>query len=209
MQRVVIAEDVARLVRAAERMARLAQDIATRERETERPSSSNEIASGSPVSVPQVPGERLVHASRHAITAHLQQPDFGAPTIFRNPEWLLMLELFVAGHAKDPVSIKAASLTLGRTPSSANRAILELERRGLVASVSDVNDARRRLLQLTPYAESVLRDYLSRQSEYRQMPLRVSLKVSQSAPDHIAQEDGNTTYPLSDRSAPETETVLS
>jgi DNA-binding MarR family transcriptional regulator len=208
MQRVVVAEDVARLVRAAERMARLAQEIATRERETARTSSSNDVASTPPASVSQAPGERLVHASRHAITAYRQQPDFGAPTIFRNPEWLLMLELFVAGHANDPVSIKAASLTLGRTPSSANRAILELERRGLVSSISDDSDARRRLLRLTPYAESVLRDYLIRQSEYRQMPLRVSLKVSQSESDGIGHEDRNQTSPLSDRSAPETETVL-
>lgn len=208
MQHLIVADDVARLVRAAERMARLAQDIAQRGREKEMVGSpANDVISQHD-GVPAQVGESLVHASKRAMAAHLQQPDFGAPAIFRSPAWLLMLELFVAGRSNEPVSIKSASLTLGSAPSTANRTILELERRGLVASVGDARDARRRLLKLTPYAEAVLNDYLSQQGECRPLPMRVSLKVSQS--DALEDQDDSACEitPISDRSVSEPETIL-
>ncbi|KTF69084.1 hypothetical protein ACNFJ7_13090 [Sphingomonas sp. HT-1] len=207
MQHAIVADDVARLVRAAERMARLAQDIAQRGREKATLTTSADEASQRD-DLPSYVGEKLVDASKRAIAAHLQQPDFGAPALFRNAEWLLMLELFVAGRSNKPVSIKAASITLGRAPSTANRTILELERRGLVASSGDVQDARRRLLKLTPYAEAVLGEYLNQQSDLRLLPMRMSLKVSQSGDQEDAHSSAHEIPSISDRSVSEAETTL-
>lgn len=207
MRRVRVDDDVGRLVRAAEQMARLAHDIAERgKRENAQPLTAEQAADGD--LKPQVPPERLMQASKIAMAAHLQLPDFGAPAIFRTPEWLLMLELFAANRSGSDVSVKAASLTLGGAPSTANRAILELEQLGLIASSSDEKDARRRLLKLTPHAESILHDYLSRQSEHRPPAMRVSLKVSRFETDDEVQVPGADTSSIMDRSNSGTESIL-
>ncbi|WP_294306606.1 hypothetical protein [Sphingomonas yabuuchiae] len=205
MRRLIRDDDVARLVRAAERMARLAQDISERgSQETDAsPDATPDIESP-----PPLPTEKLLDASRQAIAAHLAQPDFDAPAIFRNPEWILMLELFAAGRTGVAVSVKSASLTLGGSPSSANRTLLDLERLGLIASASDEKDARRRLLTLTDRAESILYAYLSKQLERRMPPMRLSLKLSHAPSEDDAALVSHEINSPADASAPGMECIL-
>lgn len=205
MRRLIRDDDVARLVRAAERMARLAQDISERGSQERDPSPDATPDGENP---PPLPTEKLLDASRQAIAAHLAQPDFDAPAIFRNPEWILMLELFAARRTGVAVSVKSASLTLGGSASSANRTLLDLERLGLIASGSDEKDARRRLLTLTERAEAMLHAYLSKQAERRLPPMRLSLKLS-----HVQAEDDAALAPCdihspTDASTPGMESTL-
>jgi len=207
MRRALIDDDVVRLVRAAQRMARLAQDIGERAQKAPlapcaEESTETERAATCP------PAERLVAASREAIADCRRLPDFGAPVFFRNPVWLLMLELFTAERSGVSVSVKSASLTLGGAASTANRTILELERLELIRSVSDQTDARRRLLKLTPAADATLQAYLIQQIENREPSVRVSLKLSQSAGAPDQQSAAVSIHPLLDRPARGMETAL-
>lgn len=205
MRRVIRDGDIARLVRAAERMARLAQEISERG----NPEADALPAAESVAERPShPPPERLLDASRQAVSAHLAQPDFGVSSIFRNPEWILMLELFAAGRTGVAVSVKSASLTLGGSPSSANRTLLDLERLGLIASASDEKDARRRLLTLTDRAESILYAYLSKQLERRMPPMRLSLKLSHAPSEDDAALVSHEINSPADASAPGMECIL-
>ncbi len=176
MRRVVPHDDVERLVRSAQRLARLAQTIG--ERAQVDTGTSVGINNGRDALVEPIAPVRLVEAAREAIAAHLAQPDFGAPALLRNRNWLLMLELFIAKSCGAPMPVKAACLTLGGPTSTALRIILELERFGLIASSSDDKDARRRLLMLTVHAEEGLRLYLTNRSDQADLPLRLSLKLT-------------------------------
>ncbi len=204
MRRAVMSDDVVRLVRAAQRMARLAQDIGERAQRDPDPPS---LRGDGPVTH-DVPAERLVHAAHDAMAAHRRQPDFGAPAIFRNPVWLLMLELFAARRTGAAVSVKAASLTLGSAASTANRTILDLERLGVIASLSDEKDARRRLLSLTADADAVLQRYLGQWIERREPALRLSMKLSQSNLDPQESDDTPAMHSQMDRSTSGIETIL-
>lgn len=207
MRRVVASDDVVRLVRAAERMARLAQEIGARAQSASTSPSDADISRADPpATCPST--ERLVQASRDAIAAHLGQPDFGAPAFFRNPAWLLLLELFVADRSGAAVSVKAACLTLGGATSTAMRTILDLERLDLIASRSDEKDARRRLLTLTPRAEAALRVYLNRMVEQAEPSIRLSLKMSQGHDDPRECHAPHPIQPSTDRSVLGIETIL-
>ncbi len=181
MRKILIDDDVVRLVRAAQRMARLAQDIGERAQQgTALPDHGDQVTVEHVATCPST--ERLIQASRDAMAAYRRQPDFDAPAIFRNSTWLLMLELFTADRSGVAVPVKAASLTLGGATSTANRTILDLERLGLIRSVSDETDARRRLLKLTPHADTILQIYLGQQIERSEPSLRMSLKLTPADP---------------------------
>lgn len=205
MRRTSIDDDMMRLVCAAQRIVRLARDIGERAQQ-DREQSPAAVPTGDPLSGSSL--DLLFQASRDAAAAHGRLPDFGAPSIFRNPIWLLMLELFSARLGGTTVSVKAASLTLGGAPSTANRTILELERLDLICSASDETDARRRLLALTPRAEAILRNYLSQQIERREPSLRMSIRVAHQDLHENSHEIESRNHPVSDRSICGSETVL-
>lgn len=175
MTHMLASDDMARLARSAERLVRLAQAINDRAREG-NPSTP---AFGPPSEAAAPLGQdSLIQLARHAIRIDRHRPHFGAPALFQARSWTLLLELFIADASGTPTSVKAASLTLGGSQTSALRSILQLEQLDVVRSRADSTDGRRRLLSLSDRARSAVGDYLSRLQAEQQRPLRLSLRMT-------------------------------
>jgi hypothetical protein len=125
----------------------------------------------------QESGEDLAACANGLLRALAEQPDFGARDILFNPAWQLFLELFVAQLEQRPVPVTNACLSLGTAQTTALRYLTDLERRGLIASVADPADGRRRLLRLTPHVEAELRRYLRDSVDEQGLGLRIRVRV--------------------------------
>jgi DNA-binding MarR family transcriptional regulator len=130
----------------------------------------------------QGPDEDLLTLAKSLLQTLAEQPDFGARDIVVNPAWQLFLELFVAQLEQKPVPVTNACLSLGTAQTTALRYLTDLERRGLIASVSDPADGRRRLLRLTPHVETELRRYLRRAADEPGLGLRIRVRVPAREP---------------------------
>lgn len=204
-------DDVARLARSAERLVRLVEEI-----------SKRDVGNGALAELPGVKpahtqldqataNDALAHAAHDAIAAHISRPHFGNPSIFQNRIWVLMLELLLAGLAGKRMPVTNACLLLGGAQTTALRAILDLERRGIVSSVMDETDGRRRLIELSAACEAQLRTYLIREpSSGRTMRLAVRVRAHDIALDKqpTIASDGNGTAPHTVRTESGDDVVL-
>jgi len=98
---------------------------------------------GDPVSVECGPRVRSEIRSRAA------RSQFFKASLFSDPAWDIILELFAAEQDGRRVSISAAGLTAEIPLTTALRWINALERENLVERVGDPTDARRTFLKLT------------------------------------------------------------
>lgn len=129
----------------------------------------------------ELPDGDLVAAASSLLRGLAKQPDFGAKDVVFNPAWQLLLELFVAQLEGRPVPVTNACLSLGTAQTTALRFLTDLERRSLIASVSDPADGRRRLIRLTPRVEAELRCYLQNAVEDQEVGVRIRLRLASSA----------------------------
>lgn len=175
MRRSAAEHEVARLARTAEHLVRLAREIGERRLQEDLPSPSGLRLVGRPG---REMGERdLSVAARDALEAYWAMPDFGVPELFRTPAWMLMLKLFLEGGEEGGMPVKVACLTLGGAQTTAHRDLLDLERRGLIVSVSDPLDGRRRLVRLSSMARDVLVRFLASPTGSRTGQSPISLKI--------------------------------
>lgn len=179
MRRITACDDMARLTRSAERLVRLAQAINERTQDwSNLPAAPGHDLSVTPCNTAADATGPHVQAARELIQAHRNQPDFGAPALFQNRLWLLILDLFIADSKQADVAVKAACLSLGGSQTTSLRCILDLERLGIVESRADVSDGRRRLLSLSATARQTLQDYLARHGETRGKAVRLSMRMT-------------------------------
>lgn len=175
--------DVRELLGTMNQLVKLARDIGSRVRELDRAPPLH-----APIVVPAVEhgvesgSEALVETALALIAQYRRQPLFDAPTLFDNRNWLLVLELFIAGCRNADVSVKEASLALGGATSTAVRRLLALEQLGIIASRDDPGDGRRRLVGLSDRATEKVRGYLAAcgQSGMGQAHFRLRLRMAQS-----------------------------
>lgn len=71
-------------------------------------------------------------------------------SVFRDPAWDMLLDLFVAHHERRAMSISALCLGSGVPPSTALRHINRMESEGLIERCEDERDQRRTLIRLSP-----------------------------------------------------------
>jgi DNA-binding MarR family transcriptional regulator len=139
----------------------------------------------------QEPDDDLIPIANSLLQALTEQPDFGARDIVFNPAWQLFLELFVAQLEQRPVPVTNACLSLGTAQTTALRYLTDLERRGLIASVSDPADGRRRLLRLTPHVEAELRRYLRHAADGQAPGFRIRVRVPAAGRESAAPQACN------------------
>jgi len=87
--------------------------------------------------------------ARSQIRARAARADFFKASLFSDPAWDILLELFAAEQEGRRISISAAGLTAQIPLTTALRWINALEREGLVERVADPTDARRTFLGLS------------------------------------------------------------
>lgn len=196
----VSGSELRRLSRSAERLSRMLKLACDRQ------DGSNAVrvvpTSSRDMSIPASHGSDgdLVALANGLLRALAEQPDFGARDVVFNPAWQLLLELFVAQLEHRPVPVTNACLSLGTAQTTALRYLTDLEKRGLIASLSDPVDGRRRLLRLTPHVESELRRYLRNAVEDQGPALRIRVRVpgpgrEASAPPACNDRHGGDSYP--------------
>lgn len=87
--------------------------------------------------------------ARSEIRARAARAQFFKASLFSDPAWDILLELFAAQQEGRRVSISAAGLSAEIPLTTALRWIAALEREELVERVGDPTDARRTFLKLT------------------------------------------------------------
>jgi DNA-binding MarR family transcriptional regulator len=81
-------------------------------------------------------------------------------SLFSEPAWDILLDLFVAHHSQKMISAHSACIGAAVPQSTALRHLRVLEDRGLVMSVPDAVDGRRRYVTLTATALDCLSQLL-------------------------------------------------
>jgi hypothetical protein len=84
---------------------------------------------------------------------------FGDETLFGEPAWDILLDLFVAGEKGKRVAVTSACIGSGVPSTTALRWLNVLELRGLVEREDDNADARRSFVRLTSKARGLMVDY--------------------------------------------------
>ncbi|QIQ87806.1 MarR family transcriptional regulator [Erythrobacter sp.] len=81
-------------------------------------------------------------------------------SIFGEPAWDILLDLFVNNSVGRSVSVKSASLGSAAPDTTALRWLRVLERSGLIHFTQDQSDGRRKLISLTQEGDQQMRRYL-------------------------------------------------
>jgi DNA-binding MarR family transcriptional regulator len=191
MREHVSGDELRRISRSAERLSRLLKLACDRQVDGSSVIGLQRLTSDLSIAAEPASGDDLLALAKSLLRALAEQPDFGARDIVFSPAWQLILELFVAQLEQKPVPVTNACLSLGTAQTTALRYLTDLERRGLIASISDPADGRRRLLRLTPQVESELRSYLQNAVGGQGPGLRIRVRVPAAGRETLAPQPCN------------------
>lgn len=114
-----------------------------------RPRSAHPILGRMHVLAGDCDSGECARRARSEIQARSARARFFRASLFSDPAWDILLELFSAEQEGRRVSISAAGLTAQIPLTTVLRWINALEREGLVERAGDPTDARRTFLRLT------------------------------------------------------------
>lgn len=100
-------------------------------------------------------------AERAYIERRRRNKIFDDESLFGEPAWDILLDLFIAGECGERISVTQASIGAAVPSTTGLRWICLLEQKGLLVRESDRSDARRYFLQLSPAARAKMVQYLS------------------------------------------------
>ena len=86
---------------------------------------------------------------------------FGDDTLFGEPAWDILLDLFIAGIRQKRVAVTSACIGAAVPTTTALRWLKILEEKGLIAREEDAEDARRTFLRLSPLAYQLMVEYFT------------------------------------------------
>lgn len=81
--------------------------------------------------------------------------------IFGEPAWDMLLDLYIHQAQNEKVAVKSACIGSSAPVTTELRWLNVLEMKGLVSSLDDPDDGRRRLIQLTPEGYEAMTSYLN------------------------------------------------
>jgi DNA-binding MarR family transcriptional regulator len=99
---------------------------------------------------------KMAYAHRLLRPKHLNDEE-----IFGEPAWDILLDLYVHQAQNEKVSVKSACIESGAPTTTALRWLNILEMKGLVNSLEDPDDSRRRLIRLTAEGYEAMTRYLN------------------------------------------------
>ena len=144
MSNIDVARDITRAVRSAERFAKGLREIQLKLDGLSQQSVEQINTSATIFSV-NLSDNLSASDVKLALSRSQSRPNFGAPDLFGNALWSLMLELLLAEMDGEAVPVSNACISLGGPQSTAIRLLNCIEKRGLVVSQPDPSDGRRRL----------------------------------------------------------------
>jgi DNA-binding MarR family transcriptional regulator len=101
-----------------------------------------------------------LQAARRKMKERRARHKFFNSSLFGEPVWDILLDLYVRGASHQPTSVTSACIASGVPATTALRYIRLLEREGLVLRRADTADARRNFLELSPHGLALLDSYL-------------------------------------------------
>ena len=107
---------------------------------------------------PEMLGE-LAHAAYRDRRRRAQL--FGDDTLFGEPAWDILLDLFIAAIRQKRVAVTSACIGAAVPTTTALRCLKILEEKGLIAREEDAEDARRTFLRLSPVAYQLMVEYFT------------------------------------------------
>ena len=99
---------------------------------------------------------RMAYEQRRSRAKYLNDNE-----IFGEPAWDMLLDLYIHQAQNEKVSVKSACVGSDAPATTALRWLSALEAKGMVSSLEDPNDARRRLIHLTPKGYEAMTRYLN------------------------------------------------
>lgn len=146
------AAEAQRLRTIAEELASIAAALAPRQPEPAAPPEPQEIDPDLGAYARLSPEElaQMVNTARAMYRNRRLRPRiFADDTLFGEPAWDILLDLFIAEVDNKPLSVTAACIGAAVPTSTALRWLAILEERGLLRRENDPGDARRVFLHLT------------------------------------------------------------
>ncbi len=107
----------------------------------------------------------LANARRCVRRRMLRRQLIGAPALFGEPAWDMLIDLFIHQCERKPVSTSSLCIASGVPMSSALRMIQRLSEAGLVSRRADPSDGRRFFVELAPDVHQRLEAYFSAREE--------------------------------------------
>jgi hypothetical protein len=112
-----------------------------------------------PASAPRSKGNAAV--IRNVIDARSRRGAFLPPSLFADPAWDMLLDLFMAHLSQVRISISSLCVASNVPTTTALRWLKVMQDRGLVERRSDPLDARRHFIDLTPTGVEAMTGYFS------------------------------------------------
>lgn len=150
--------DFQRLVQMAKSMSAMMQEMETLLGKGAAMTAAAQSAQSATAAEPDGPAD---HARRVYRERRRRLEIFGDETLFGEPAWDILLDLYVAGEKGKRVAVTSACIGSGVPSTTALRWLNVLEARGLVEREEDNVDARRSFVRLTPRAQALMREYFS------------------------------------------------
>lgn len=127
--------------------------------ETSQVAASNGGAQEACATVDLFSSSQAARVAQAAIAARARRQKFFKASLFSDPAWDILLELFAAEAEGRRVAISTAGLAANVPLTTAIRWINALQEEGLVSRQNDPLDARRSFLTLTDLGLRSMRDY--------------------------------------------------
>ena len=105
------------------------------------------------------PSSQLMRLAREATKARARRAKFFKPSLFSDPAWDILLELFAVEGEGKRLSVTGAGATAGIPPTTALRWLNVLEQEGLITRTDDPLDGRRSFVSLTHEGFKALTNY--------------------------------------------------
>lgn len=104
--------------------------------------------------------ERLLQLAQALLSLARRREQFFPNIVFYDPQWLMVLDLFVATAQGRDLAISSVCIASGAASATAWRNIRLLEDRGLILRAPHPSDRRSRFLQLSPEGRQQVCAYL-------------------------------------------------
>ena len=116
---------------------------------------------GAPPAVPATSELALAGKIRSAIKARRMRDQFFEPSLFADPAWDMLLDLFAARLEHGRVSVSSLCIAAAVPPTTALRWISTLSEAGLIEREADPLDKRRAFIGLSEEASKGMRGYVA------------------------------------------------
>jgi DNA-binding MarR family transcriptional regulator len=103
----------------------------------------------------------LVQLARRISQWRRKRDSLFEPVVFADPEWDVLLDLFVEGWSGRKVGMSSLCIAASVPATTALRCINAMIEQGVLAKSRDENDGRRVLIELTPDTRTRMRAWLT------------------------------------------------